>query len=139
MMVNWHLTLVVIGYVGRMVLCEDGKVCSAFCIKLRTDSSLLGKLCADIYHVNKASSRGKSKYYWINSTSSIRVYCDMELECGGVKGEWTRVAYLDMTLEHSCPSPWSSVTMGTSKQVWRAPNNPGRYSVYVSVVLVNYN
>ncbi|XP_065902128.1 uncharacterized protein [Dysidea avara] len=64
----------------------------------------------------------------------------MELECGGVKGGWMRIAYLDMAQGHSCPSPWSRIIIpGTSKEVCRTPDDAGCYSVTYSTHGMNYN
>ena len=101
-------------------------MCSAFCSALGSASSSPGKSCADIYQVNKAS-RDRSGYYWVNNTSPVRVYCDIELVCGGVKGGWTRIAILDMSQDNSCHSPRSPIVMpGTSIKVCQSP---GCYSV----------
>ena len=130
-----------LGCVGRMVLCDDGEVSYSFFSKLGTESFLPGKSCADIYHINKAS-RDRSGYYWIRSATTTlqRVYCDMELECGGAKGGWMRVAYLDMTKGGPCPYPWSRIVIpGTSKRVCRSPIPGGCHSVYYSTQGVIYN
>jgi len=116
-MSTWVLAILLMGCLERIVFCYDGEV---FYSRLGMQSFLPGKSCADIYHINKVS-RERSGYYWIrsNTTSLSRVYCDMELECGGVKGGWMRVAYLDMTQEHSCPPPWIRIVMpGTSQYVY---------------------
>ena len=69
--------------------------CSSFCSSLGMMQSNAGKSCDDIYKINKAS-RGASGDYWINTTTGVhQVYCDMELECGGHKGGWMRIADLD--------------------------------------------
>jgi len=53
------------------------------------------KSCDDIYQINKAS-RGVSTHYWIHTSTGVhQMYCDMELECGGYKGRWMRIADLD--------------------------------------------
>ena len=140
-MFSWFLGIVLIGCVGRMVACEDGEVSYSFYSRVGTVSFLPGKSCADIYQINKAS-RGRSGYYWIRSetTSLHKVYCDMELECGGVKGGWTRIAYLDMTQGHSCPSPWSRISLsGTSIYVCRSPSSSGCYSVTYNTSGISYN
>jgi len=122
-----------------MGLCKDGDESYIFYSKLGTESFLPGKSCAHIYQLNKAC-RGKSGYYWIKNVSLFKVYCDMELDCGGIKGGWTRVAYLDMAQGHSCPSQWSTVVMpGTSTKVCRIPNDPGCYSLTYSSHNMNYN
>lgn len=71
--------------------------CSSFCSTLGNSSLTPGKSCANIYQINKAA-RGNSGLYWIETTSSngsVQVYCDMELECGGHKGGWMRIAKFD--------------------------------------------
>ena len=71
------------------------KACSSFCSSLGLLESNPGKHCDDIYQINKASRR-MSGHYWINTTTGVhQVYCNMELECGGHKGGWMRIADLD--------------------------------------------
>ena len=42
---------------------------------------------------------------WINTTTGVhQVYCDMELECGGHKGGWMRIADLDTSRGDDCPT-----------------------------------
>ena len=80
------------------------KVCSSFCSSLGLLQTNPGKSCDDIYQINKAS-RGMSGNYWINTITGVhQVYCDMELECGGHKGGWMRIADLDTSRGHDCPS-----------------------------------
>lgn len=58
--------------------------------------------CKEIYDQDPSSSSG---YYWLQSSSVhlIRVYCDMDRTCGGLKG-WMRVTSIDMSNNtHSCP------------------------------------
>ena len=70
--------------------------------KLGTDSSRPGKSCRDIYDYNTASRR-QSGYYWIKTDQVRRVYCDMELTCGGIRGGWMRIAHIDTTQGDNCP------------------------------------
>ena len=80
-------------FVCHLVATQE-KVCSNFCSSLGMLQSNPGKSCHDIYQINKAS-RGVSDYYWIKTTTDVhQVYCDMELECGGHKGGWMRIADL---------------------------------------------
>ena len=83
------------------------KMCSGFCSALGMLSTSPGKSCNDIYQINKAT-RGVSGQYWIKAVSGTvqRVYCDMELECGGHKGGWMRVAQFDTTNGDTCPGDW---------------------------------
>ena len=52
--------------------------------------------CADILHYIQASQSG---YYWVKDINgySLKVYCSMNISCGGVVGGWMKVAALDMT------------------------------------------
>ena len=43
------------------------------------------------------ASRGQSGYYWIKTDNIYKVYCDMELTCGGITGGWMRIANIDTT------------------------------------------
>ena len=89
-------------------LADGENVCTAFCSALGLLSTSPGKSCNDIYQINKVT-RGVSGNYWIqpdNETAAEEVYCDMELECGGHKGGWMRVAQLDTTNGDSCPGDW---------------------------------
>ena len=59
--------------------------------------------CADILHYIPASQSG---YYWVKDINgySHKVYCDMNISCGGVVGGWMKVAALDMTdINTQCP------------------------------------
>ena len=86
------------------------KVCSTFCTSLGMLESSPGKSCDDIYQINKAN-RGVSGLYWINTTSGIhQVYCNMELQCGGHKGGWTRVVQFDTSQGDPCPTGWTLIT-----------------------------
>ena len=37
-----------------------------------------------------------------------QIYCDMELECGGYKGGWTRIVSLNTSKGDSCPKGWNT-------------------------------
>ena len=65
---------------------------------------LFSHSCASIHLVSPASPSG---YYWFRSSngSFVSLYCDMELECGGVSGGWTRLVQWDMAdCSTQCPS-----------------------------------
>ena len=129
--------IAVIGWAGLAVATQE-KVCSSFCSSLGMMQSNPGKSCDDIYQINKAT-RGKSGYYWINATTGVhQVYCDMELECGGHKGGWMRIANLDVSRGDSCPSGWSKITSPVA--ACRPPsNNAGCYPVTFTVNGTNYH
>ena len=127
----------VIGWIGHLVAAQE-KVCSSFCSSLGMLQSTPGKSCNDIYQINKAS-RGVSGNYWINTTTGVhQVYCDMELECGGYKGGWMRIADLDTRRGDDCPSGWTNITTPVAACI--APsNNAGCYSTNFSTLSIPYS
>ena len=57
--------------------------------------------CAELHSISP------SAYYWVRASndSVVRVYCDMDLQCGNITGGWMRVAELNMTdTSQQCPS-----------------------------------
>ena len=105
--------------------------------KLGTDSSHPAKSCRDIYNYNMAS-RGQSGYYWIKTDQVYRVYCDMELTCGGITGGWMRIANIDTTQGDDCPTGWSKITQ--PKSLCRGSGDAaGCYSTYFSNNKAEYN
>ena len=130
---------ILLGIVSQMVLGQE-KVCSSFCTSLGMMESNPGKSCDDIYQINKAS-RGVSGDYWIQTaTGTHQVYCDMELECGGHKGGWMRIADLDTSRGDDCPTGWMKQTTPTNVDVCRGTsNNPGCYQATYSTNGLRYN
>ena len=80
-----------------------------------------------------------SSDYWVNTTTGIHgVYCDMELECGGYKGGWMRIADYDTSRGDSCPSGWN-ITTANGIGVCRSPSDSaGCHSTTFSVQNVTY-
>ena len=108
-MIAVSIAMVIFSMAGAMIVAEE-KMCSSFCSSLGMLQSSPGKSCAKIYQINKAS-RGVSRLYWINTTSSLhQVNCDMELECGGHKGGWTTIANFDTSKGDSCLVGWTNIT-----------------------------
>ena len=107
-------------------------VCSGFCSALGMLSTSPGKSCNDIYQINKAT-RGVSRLYWIETDSGTvqQVYCDMELECGGHKGGWMRVAQLDTTNGDTCPGDW--INNANYNSLCTGTGGAGCYSVNFSI------
>ena len=61
---------------------------------------------ASCLQVSLLKPSSPSGYYWVrgSSTGSVRVYCDMSRSCGGVTGNWMRVALLEYNkATSSCP------------------------------------
>lgn len=129
-------TVFVLLFLTGCLVTNGQKVCSTFCNALGTRTSP-GKSCSEIYQVNKAS-RGVSKHYWIQTDDgpAEQVYCDMELECGGHKGGWTRIAQLDTTDGDSCPGEWNNSVIYNS--LCTGGDTAGCYSANFSVPY-NYN
>ena len=107
-------------------------VCSSFCSALGMLSTSPGKSCNDIYQINKAT-RGVSRLYWIETDSGTvqQVYCDMELECGGHKGGWMRVAQLDTRNGDTCPGDW--INNANYNSLCTGTGGPGCYSANYSI------
>ena len=86
-----------------------------------------------------SGSRGVSGNYWINTTTGVhQVYCDMELECGGHKGSWMKIADLDTSRGDNCPSGWTKITTPVAACV--APSKKaGCYSANFSTLNLLYN
>ena len=112
------------------------KVCSSACSTVGMLQSTPGKSCNDIYQYNKVRVSGN---YWINTTTGVhQVYCDMELECGGHKGGWMRIADVNTSRGDDCPSGWTKITNPVA--VCIAPNNdPGCYSANFSTFGIPYS
>ena len=73
-----------------------------------------------------------------------QVYCDMELECGGHKGGWMRIADLDTSRGDNCPSGWTKITTNDTGQpsidVCRSPSdNAGCYPTIFTVNGTSYH
>ena len=92
-----------------------------------------GSSCADIYNKNSAS-HGISTNYIIETDRLRFVYCDMELECGGTKGGWMRIANIDTRRGDQCPNGWTSY-----QSYCTGGQTAGCYSTYFSTVSTNYS
>ena len=105
----YTIIVLVAGYSQLVVSTSELEALFSCINKLGTDSSSPGKSCKDIYNYNMAS-RGQSGYYWIKTDQVYRVYCDMELTCGGITGGWMRIANINTSQGDDCPSGWSKTT-----------------------------
>ena len=76
------------------------------CTRYGFDIGLPGASCADIYNKNP-TSHGRSGYYVLKTDRLYFAYCDMELDCGGTKGGWTRIADIDTSRGDTCPIGWN--------------------------------
>ena len=88
----------------------SGSTGKSFYQFLQQSGNVTVKSWKKIYQINKAN-RGISNNYLINTTSGVhQVYCDMELESGGHKGGWMRLADLDTSGGYYRPSGWNNIT-----------------------------
>ena len=130
-------SIIAILFISGAVVAEKKELTSSFNI-LGMLQALPAKSCADIYLNNKAS-RGVSSLYWVTTTSGLhQVNCDMELECGGHKGGWTRIVKFDTSKGDACPSGWAKITTpGTyPKSVCRSSTDDGGCH---SAIFTTYN
>ena len=129
--------IIVIGWVCHLVAAQEN-VCSAFRNSLGMLQLNPGKSCDDIYQINKAS-RGASGNYWITTTTGVhQVYCDMELECGGHKGGWMRIADLDANRGDDCPSGWTKIITPVAACI-AANSDAGCHSAIFLTLDVSYS
>ena len=134
----YTIIVLVVGYSQLVVsqICELETLLSSV-NKLGTDSSHPAKSCRDIY-INNMASRGQSGYYWIKTDDEYRVYCDMELTCGGITGGWMRIANIDTNQGDDCPTGWKKITQ--PKPLCRGSGDAaGCYSTYFSNNKTEYN
>ena len=134
----YTIIVLVVGYSQLVVsqICELETLLSSV-NKLGTDSSHPAKSCRDIY-INNMASRGQSGYYWIKTDDEYRVYCDMELTCGGITGGWMRIANIDTTQGDHCPTGWKKITQPRSL-CRGSGDTAGCYSAYFSNDKAEYN
>ena len=137
MAVTKLVIITVIGWICHLAAAQE-KTCSAFCSSLGMLQSNPGKSCSDIYQVNKAS-RGASGNYWVKTTTGAQeVFCDMELECGGHKGGWMRIADVDASTQEACPSGWTKIASPVAACI--APDDAGDcYSANFSTLGIPYS
>ena len=76
------------------------------CTRYGFDIDLPGASCVDIYNKNP-TSHGRSGYYVLKTDHLFFAYCDMELDCGGNKGGWMRIADINTSRGDTCPSGWT--------------------------------
>ena len=134
-----------IGWACHLVAAQE-KVCSTFGSTLGMMQSSPGNSCDEIHQSNKAS-RGVSGSYWINTTTGVhQVHCSMELECGGYKGGWMRIADFDTSRGDDCPSGWNKITTPNQPPypaipVCRSPSDTlvGCFSTMFTVNKASYN
>ena len=77
----------------------------------------------------------QSGYYQLNKDT---IYCDMQLECGGYTGGWTRIVSLN-TNGGSCPTGWvSDYNNQSGRHYCTGGHDAGCYPVKFSTHQLNY-
>jgi len=69
--------------------------------------SVTTKTCFGGYYERDCINLGR-KDSGIYYDEGREFYCDMELECGGYKGGWTRIARLNISEGDECPKGWNT-------------------------------
>ena len=99
-MAKWHTTVVAVAILlGASLVMAHNHTYTRYGFDIDNP----GVSCADIYDKNP-TSRGKSAYYILKTDHLFFAYCDMELDCGGSKGGWMRIA--DIKKGDTCPHGW---------------------------------
>ena len=86
-----------------LMLFSSSKASNYTCARYGFDVENLGVSCADIYD-NNPTSHDKSGYCIVKTEHVHSVYSDMELERGGHKGGWMKMADYDTSRGDNCPS-----------------------------------
>ena len=93
----------IVSVVGTSLVMAQSDIYSSYGL----DVNQPGASCADIYNKNPAS-HGRSGYCDLKTDHLFFAYCDMDLDCGGTKGGWMRIADIDTSRGDTCPSGWYS-------------------------------
>ena len=134
MMVDYYAIIAVVLFSSSVMATQHNAICTRYGF----DVDNPGVSCADIYDNNPAS-HGKSGYYVIKTDHIHTVYCDMELECGGHKGGWMKIADYDTSRGDDCPKGWNKITANNVAMCRSPSNSAGCYSSMFSIHEVNYN
>ena len=96
------LHFITIALLSQLVVVTEGDTCTRYGF----DVDLPGTSCADIYRKNP-TSHDRTGYYVLKAHQLYFALCDMNLECGGIKGGWMRIADIHTYRKHDCPSGWN--------------------------------
>ena len=97
----WCTIIVALAILETSLVVAQDDTCST---RYGFDIDLPGTSCVDIYDKNP-TSHGRSGYYVLKTDHLFFAYCDMELDCGGIKGGWMKIA--DIRKGDTCPSGWT--------------------------------
>ena len=127
-MIMWYTIIVALAILGTSLVVAQHDTCTRYGF----DIDLPGTSCVDIYNKNP-TSHGRSGYYVLKTDHLFFAYCDMELDCGGNKGGWMRLADINTKRGDTCPSGWArnnSYCIGGSAA--------GCYSAHFSINSTSY-
>ena len=128
-MIMLHTIIVALAVSGTFLAKAQDDTCTRYGF----DIDILGASCADIYNKNP-TSHGRSGYYVLKTDHVFFAYCDMELDCGGTKGGWMRIADIDTSRGDTCPSGWNSYNSYCT-----GGSSAGCYSAHFSVNSTSYS
>ena len=100
----WYTIIVTLVLLGTSLVVAQDDTCST---RYGFDIDLPGSSCVDIYNKNP-TSHGRSGYYVLKTDHLFFAYCDMELDCGGIKGGWMRIADLNTKSGDACGTSYKS-------------------------------
>ena len=126
----WYTIIVALAILGTSLVVAQDNTCST---RYGFDIDLPGASCADIYNKNP-TSHGRSGYYVLKTDHLFFAYCDMELDCGGIKGGWMRIA--DIKKGDTCPNGW---TRRYNKSYCTGGSAAGCHSAYFSTNSTRYD
>ena len=136
MMVDYYTIIAVVLFSSSVMATQHNAICT--CTRYGLDVDNPGVSCADIYDNNPAS-HGKSGYYVVKTDHVHTVYCDMELECGGQKGGWMKIADYDTSRGDNCPKGWNKITANSVAMCRSPSDSAGCYPTKFSVHNVAYS
>ena len=128
-MILLYAFILVLAILGTSLAKAQDDICSRYGLEV----NLPGASCADIHNINP-TSHGRSGYYVLKTDHLFFAYCDMELDCGGTKGGWMRIADIDTSRGDTCPSGWNSYN-----SYCRGGSAAGCYSVHFSTNSTSYS
>ena len=102
----WYTIIVALAILGTSLVVAQDDTCTCS-TRYGFDIDLPGASCADIYNKNP-TSHGRSGYYALKTDHLFFAYCDMDLDCGGIKGGWMRIADINTSRGDSCPDGWTT-------------------------------
>ena len=128
-----YTIIVALAILGTSLVVAQDDTCTCS-TRYGFDIDLPGASCADIYNKNP-TSHGRSGYYALKTDHLFFAYCDMDLDCGGIKGGWMRIADINTSRGDSCPDGWATY----NSNYCIGGSAAGCHSAYFSTNSTRYN